>query len=162
MQGPEHYGCFTAGSVQTDACSASSPGTMWMNYMDYTDDACMYMFTAGQKAKLVATMNGPRVALKTSNGCTPLTAVEYLNYNESISLYPNPSSGEVTLNINIPIISSADVTVFNSLGETVISKNSVPTNMETKLDLRNRPEGIYFVKIATTEGSVTKKVIISK
>jgi hypothetical protein len=38
-QAGEHYGCFTAGSIQTDACSPSSPGTMWMNYMDYTDDA---------------------------------------------------------------------------------------------------------------------------
>jgi hypothetical protein len=33
----------------TDSCSTSNPGIMFMNYMDYTDDACMYMFTNGQK-----------------------------------------------------------------------------------------------------------------
>jgi len=33
----------------TDGCSNTSPGIMFTNYMDYTDDACMYMFTNGQK-----------------------------------------------------------------------------------------------------------------
>jgi Pregnancy-associated plasma protein-A len=37
------------GFPTTDACSMSNPGIMFMNFMDYTDDACMYMFTNGQK-----------------------------------------------------------------------------------------------------------------
>lgn len=53
-------------------CSGS-PVEMTMNFMDYTDDACMYMFTAGQKARSQAlfTTGGSRASLLTSNGCQP-------------------------------------------------------------------------------------------
>jgi hypothetical protein len=60
---PQHntanYGCPAAGHKST--CSGT-PVEMTMNYMDYTDDACMYMFSAGQKTRMLAVFasGGPR------------------------------------------------------------------------------------------------------
>jgi hypothetical protein len=41
-------------------CNNGPNGDMFMNYMDYVDDAAMYMFTAGQVARMNATLAGPR------------------------------------------------------------------------------------------------------
>ncbi len=46
-----NYGCPAAGHKST--CTGT-PVEMTMNYMDYTDDACMYMFSAGQKTRMLA------------------------------------------------------------------------------------------------------------
>ena len=54
-------------------CSGA-PVEMTMNYMDYTYDACMYMFTQGQKTRLSAIFaaGGARQSITTSQGCVPL------------------------------------------------------------------------------------------
>jgi hypothetical protein len=59
---------------KTNSCGTSAE--MFMNYMDYTDDACMYMFTAGQKARMQALFvtGGARASLKTSAGCSGTSA----------------------------------------------------------------------------------------
>ncbi len=48
----ENYGC--PAFPHRSTCTGR-PVEMTMNYMDYTDDACMYMFTKGQKARMLAT-----------------------------------------------------------------------------------------------------------
>ena len=42
-------------------CSGK-PLEQWMNYMDYTDDACMYMFSSGQKTRMDAAIDASRAA----------------------------------------------------------------------------------------------------
>jgi hypothetical protein len=41
-------------------CNNGPDGDMFMNYMDYVDDKAMFMFTAGQVARMNATLAGPR------------------------------------------------------------------------------------------------------
>ncbi|MBP7166317.1 MAG: T9SS type A sorting domain-containing protein [Bacteroidia bacterium] len=67
-QQTSNFGCPSFPHV---TCSNGPNGDMFMNYMDYTDDACMYMFTAGQKARMLAAVNTNRPGLLTSQGCVP-------------------------------------------------------------------------------------------
>jgi hypothetical protein len=41
-------------------CNNGPNGDMFVNYMDYVDDAAMFMFTAGQVGRMNATLAGPR------------------------------------------------------------------------------------------------------
>jgi len=47
-------------------CNNAPNGDMFMNYMDYTDDAAMFMFTAGQVARMQAVLNHERANLGTA------------------------------------------------------------------------------------------------
>ncbi|WP_398467904.1 zinc metalloprotease, partial [Tardiphaga sp.] len=49
------------------SCSNAPNGDMFMNYMDYVDDAAMFMFTPGQVARMQATLDGPRNGLVTAS-----------------------------------------------------------------------------------------------
>ncbi len=55
------------------SCGNTPNGDMFMNYMDYVDDAAMFMFTTGQKARMQALFasGGARATIATSNGATP-------------------------------------------------------------------------------------------
>ncbi len=45
------------------SCDNGPSGDMFMNYMDYVDDAAMFLFTQGQAARINATLAGPRKKL---------------------------------------------------------------------------------------------------
>ncbi|MBT6808545.1 MAG: zinc metalloprotease, partial [Flavobacteriales bacterium] len=67
-QQSSNYGCPNFPS--TSNCSGNgSNGDMFMNYMDYTDDACMNMFSQDQKTRMIAAINTYRSGLLSSNGC---------------------------------------------------------------------------------------------
>lgn len=65
-QGSFHFGCPSSPFI-----SCSNTGDMFMNFMDYTDDACMNAFTVGQKNRMIATLNSFRNSIQSSLACQP-------------------------------------------------------------------------------------------
>ena len=54
---------FGTPSFPSVSCNNGPNGDMFMNYMDYVDDAAMFMFTTQQVARMRATLAGPRSGL---------------------------------------------------------------------------------------------------
>jgi hypothetical protein len=76
--------------------TCSNQGDMSMNYMDYTYDGCMYMFTTGQSTRMNALFasGGARASLLTSTGGTaPRSTFAAMQY----ALYPNPATTVINL-----------------------------------------------------------------
>lgn len=65
-QGGPNYGTPTFPTV---SCSNGPSGDMFMNFMDYVDDAAMVMFTAGQVTRVQAALDGPRSGIGTTIPC---------------------------------------------------------------------------------------------
>ncbi|MDJ1486074.1 M43 family zinc metalloprotease [Cytophagaceae bacterium YF14B1] len=59
-------GCYSG--VKTDNCTSSGNGIMYQNYMDYSDDACLVMFTDAQVTRMEAALVAYRSSLLTSDG----------------------------------------------------------------------------------------------
>ena len=65
----ENYSC-PAFPLHPNACSTTNAnGDMFMNYMDYTNDACMNLFTNGQKTRMLAAINQYRSNMLSHNLC---------------------------------------------------------------------------------------------
>lgn len=71
QQKAENYGCpsYPQTTQSGGRCNSGDPSSMFMNYMDYTDDACMNIFSAGQKARMIAAINQYRPGLLNNGKC---------------------------------------------------------------------------------------------
>jgi hypothetical protein len=68
-------GCLTG--VQFDNCTSGGNGIMYQNYMDYSDDPCLVMFTKGQVERMETALSVSRTSLLSSNGCQPVILSTY-------------------------------------------------------------------------------------
>ncbi len=150
-------GCPSA--AKTDACTATAPGIMYQNYMDYTDDACMVMFTTKQADRMQAVFSGIRSAIVTSNKCLSSGVVRPLT--DKIRIYPNPV--ENYLNIEgLPSTKSRffNIDFYNILGEKVYSTTFSAT--QYMLEMHNFEKGTYIMTIYNNEFSATQKLTVVK
>lgn len=72
------------------SCNNEPHGDMFMNFMDYTDDAGMHMFTAGQVERMTSTLNGPRASLLSSDGLTPPDEIARVRLPEFVAFLAAP------------------------------------------------------------------------
>lgn len=72
--------------------------------------------------------------------------------DNSVSVYPNPTTGVIT--VNSPVAVEA-ITVVDVNGSQILSASK--TN---SVDLSNQSSGLYFVKVQTENGTTTKKVMV--
>jgi len=88
-----------------------------------------------------------------------ISSIELLGVNEieksNFKLYPNPVNEE----LNISFLKDTDgiMTIYNILGEEVLTKNV--SGVSNQINVSNLQSGIYLVNITSENSSVTKKVV---
>ncbi|MFD2824693.1 GEVED domain-containing protein [Lacinutrix iliipiscaria] len=160
----ENYGCPTPGSI--DACVYDNALTM--NYMDYTNDACMYMFTQGQASVVDAYIATIQPQFKPNvTECTIDPDFRITSDNASIYICPEY---EAVYNLSYGTYSgfSEDTTLSvtgNPAGSTVtFSSNPVSAEGDLTMtidDLDGASPGTYSLRITGTSTSVSHDTYIT-
>ena len=153
---PQQTSSFGCPSGTVTSCGNNPDGNMYMNYMDLTYDACINMFTAGQREKMrsVFVPGGPRNPLLFSDACTatPTTGPEEAPLPEEngeapeIRIYPNPARSIVSIVVNAENnLTGKVITLYNRLGQPVA--RSVVNKNITAFNIQSLATGMYFARI---------------
>lgn len=84
------------------------------------------------------------------------TSVDEINNSIPAVVYPNPTTG----NVRIEASNLRHVSIFNVLGQQVYEGSADGDVFE--YDMNSHEAGIYLVRIETTSGIVTKRVVLTK
>ncbi len=80
------------------------------------------------------------------------------NDNMDVQLYPNPSNGVFTLNVNSG--TKFDVQIFNMTGKLIHSESALPSSYTENINLQGNPQGVYFIRINNGNEIRTSKLVI--
>lgn len=160
-------GSFTPGcpSGIRPSCSNGPSGDMYMNYMDLTLDACINLFTEGQKERMRTLFEGggARYAMLSSYGLSQPTNNEPRPTEEPPGLsghrmYPNPATNEIILDLSYDIRwMGKQIRITNVQGQAVMQ---VPVNSKiVKLDISRLTPGLYFLMTQKEDATIKQKFI---
>jgi len=129
-----------------------------------TTENCTYTFaTPGlHTVKLEAWTSGGAKFIAEKD--IPITVgIDDVVSNYSLFMGPNPTNGE--LNIDLKLFSNQNITVAitNILGQEIIVDNKSNVSQYNKtFDLSEFPDGIYMIKFSNANFSISKKILLSK
>ena len=143
-----YYGCPEGEKTSCDHVNAH------MNYMDYTNDQCMYYFSNGQVEVMRKVLTEFRPLIGQLNLCGP----DAQHVGREFKLYPNPFN-EI---INIEIIETAgkevEILVFEISGKLVLEKKVNSTGL-IRLPTSQLGQGFYVIQVREGENIYTYKTL---
>jgi hypothetical protein len=137
-----------------------------LDFMNYTDDTAMHLFTTLQAAAMASMVDvggenysltqHPELLLYSSK-----TSVDDLANTLHFQVTPNPSTGLISVNFNGQTGSLKAISVTNVVGEVVYLQSVTDGSKEYySIDLSALSKGIYFVRCNFASGIVTRKILL--
>jgi hypothetical protein len=127
------------------------------NYMDYSNEACMNMFTKGQVEIMRNVLMGPRSGLLESSN------VQGPGHNQTHwKISPNPSNGLFFVDFTSEKAQDLSLQVSNPAGNILWSQSANtlnPGSQRLSIDGSQWPAGVYFVTLKTPGGHSVRKLV---
>lgn len=138
--------------LDRDGCSSLA---MVQNYMDYSHDRCMNIFTKDQVARMKFVLeNSPRRRELTESA--RLIVAQESDIEKNIKIYPNPTQNYLRIETQNMEIQGFEL--LNLVGQRVLSGKIIHDG----ITLPNLSNGVYLLKLTTKQGELFRKIIIEK
>ena len=143
------------------SCSNGTMGDMYMNFMDFTNDACLNLFTKGQKEKMLSlfTTEGSRNSILSGRGLSeawtvdsPVTELPVKEFK----YYPNPANNEIILNFGNNDGWIGKTFSIISINGTILSRNFISSKIQ-KLNIVSLKAGMYFIQAENGKEMIRQK-----
>ncbi|MCB0703584.1 MAG: T9SS type A sorting domain-containing protein, partial [Ignavibacteriae bacterium] len=82
-----------------------------------------------------------------------------------VTIWPNPTSGELNVEIDSKVDTEVDINFINNIGASITNENSVTINKgvnEKTYNLKNYSSGIYYLQIQSNEGQIVLPIMLNK
>ena len=144
---------------QDERISCETPD-FFFNFMNYTDDACMAMFTVGQKMRMLAALEGPRSGLLTGNTlCEPLSTSTQVPADQWFHIWSDGGGSHIWIEPRSDITTKLDLRLFNLLGQQCWQGQKQIYARE-RLELPALSPGVYLLHLQWNGKSYSHKIII--
>jgi chitinase len=125
-----------------------------MNMNSGTSQKGKFTYCPNTTSPLVNEINRT-FALKTA--C--LTGVDDVEKKNNIGIFPNPSTGVITIQgISVGANEASNLKIYNMLGQTVYSQGVKTTTVQ--LDLSAYEKGIYFIQVQNGGEAFSQKIVL--
>lgn len=156
------YGCYDTvtviltlhQSVAVTVTDSAEGSSYFWNGIEYT--------TSGEYQQTLTTTEGcdSTVTLLLTLTDTTTQGISDISSSQPISLYPNPSTGWVTVVLNSEMAASdMELTLFDISGRILLSQAVQSSNQPISLDLGHLPQGIYTLRVCTQQGTAALRLI---
>ena len=89
-------------------------------------------------------------------------SIEDINSISNMSIYPNPSNGLFTLELNSNVSTDLEINILNIMGQVAYTENlsSIYGRYKKQLDLIEFSKGVYMLQLKNGEGFINRKIVI--
>jgi len=159
LQSEENYDC--PNFPLTDNCTTGGNGVQFVNFLDYVDDNCMTMFSEGQKARMLAAVNGPRASLLSSTACGLTINTNDLTLIPAI-IYPNPAVNFVFVDTPTAAGEESVLNIYDISGKLVLTQKYSLTPEIVKINIEALKAGIHILELHYGDNIQSGKLLVEK